>query len=324
MISRRDVLVGAAAGIAAVARHSVSAAAAGQSSTQVNFTVPADACDCHAHIFGDTQRFPFITQRAYTPGPASVDSLQDMHRRLRTGRQVLVQPSVYGTDHRCLLDALGRLGSAARGVAVIDDSLADATLDALGHAGVCGVRLNLETGGVPDLQAIRQRFTAAVDRIKGRSWHVQLFTRLTVIEAIQDLIKQSPVPVVIDHFGRAQGAAGTSQDGFDTLVNLVRAGQVYVKISAPYLCSTQAPDYPDMTPLARALIAASPQRILWGSDWPHVNTLPAPGRAVTDIWPFYVVDDGRVFNQLAIWAPEPSVRKAILVDTPARLYGFAS
>jgi len=321
-LSRREWL-SAAAGLAAAARWPAQPVAAqGPTTTPVEFTVPANACDCHVHVFGDPQRFPFAAARAYTPPPASVEALNAMRTALHTRRVVLVQPSVYGTDHRCLLDALRRIGPTARAVAVADDTVSDATLDELDRAGVRGLRLNLETGGVPDLNVIRARLKAAVSRAGPLGWHLQLFTRLTVLEALQDSIITSAVPIVIDHFGQASGAQGVFQPGLDTILRMLKTERIYLKLSAPYLCSTKAPDFADMAPLAKELIAANPHRILWGSDWPHVNAAPVAGRAVTDVWPFYPIDDGLVFNQLARWVPDAAARKSILVDTPAEVYGF--
>lgn len=320
--SRREWLA-AAAGLAAAARWPARPLIAqGRATTPVGFTVPANACDCHVHVFGGVPRFPFAATRAYTPPPAPVEALNAMRRALHTRRVVLVQPSVYGTDHRCLLDALRRIGPAARAVAVADETVSDARLDALDRAGVRGLRLNLETGGVPDLDVIRARVKAAAGRAGPRGWHLQLFTRLTVLDAIQDAIITSPVPIVIDHFGQASGAQGVFQPGLDTLLRMLKTERIYLKVSAPYLCSTKAPDFADMASLARELVAANPRRILWGSDWPHVNAAPVAGRAATDVWPFYDIDDGLVFNQLAAWVPDAAIRKAILVDTPAAVYGF--
>jgi predicted TIM-barrel fold metal-dependent hydrolase len=324
MISRRNVLIGAAlAGAAALTRHATSVhAAASQPATPVNFDVPPGACDCHTHIFGDWARFPFTPARAYTPEPASVDELRKLHRALHTSRVVIVQPSVYGTDNACTLDAVRQLGPGARGVAVIDDNTPESSFDAMSRAGIRGIRLNLETGGVTDPAAARLRFQRAVERIKGRDWHIQIYSRLSVIEGIKDLVMGAAVPVVFDHFGGAQASRGIEQAGFAALLNLVRSGRAYVKISAPYLGSTQAPDYPDVAPLARALVAANPERLLWATNWPHPDSSRVPGRNATDIAPFLRIDDGRVFNQFALWVPDPAQRKTILVENPARLYGF--
>jgi predicted TIM-barrel fold metal-dependent hydrolase len=278
------------------------------------------ACDCHTHIFGDPQRFPYTPARVYTPEPASIDEMRSLHRALHTDRVVVVHPSVYGTDNACTLDAIKQLGSSARGIAVIDDKTPDTALDDMDHSGVRGIRLNFETAGLTDPALARQRFKDAIERTRSRNWHVQIYTRLSVIESLADQVQAAPVPVVFDHFGGAQAALGIRQPGFDTLVKLVRDGKAYVKISAAYRISKQTPDYPDVAPLAKALIAANPQRILWGTDWPHPAQIP--GHNPTEITPLLSIDDGRLFNQLAVWAPDSAQRKTILVDNPAKLYGF--
>jgi predicted TIM-barrel fold metal-dependent hydrolase len=324
MLSRREVLMGAAtAAVATLARGGTSVfASASQPSTPVNFDVPAGACDTHTHVFGDPQRFPFAPARAYTPEPASIAEMRALHSALHTQRVVIVHPSVYGTDNSCTLDGMKQLGSIVRGIAVIDEKTPESALDEMDRAGMRGIRVNLETTGQADPAVARQRFQEAVDRIKRRSkWHIQVYTRLSVIEAIKDQVTAAPMPVVFDHFGGAQAALGVSQPGFDTLLNLVRSGKAYVKISAPYRSSTKPPDYADVTPLAKALIGANPQRILWGSDWPHPAS-PVAHRPVTEITPLWQVDDGRIFNQLPLWAPDAALRKIILVENPATLYGF--
>lgn len=316
MLSRRDFLI-----TAAVVRHwgSVFASAA-QAITPVNFQVPAGACDCHVHAFGDPERFPFSPARTYTPPPASVEEMREVHRALHTDRVVVVNPSVYGTDNSCTLDAVTRLGASARGIAVIDDKTPEARLDEMDRVGVRGIRINLETGGETDPAVARRRFHAGVERIRGRkNWHLQVYARVSVIEGIADLLEAAPMPVVFDHFGGAKAALGVAQPGFGTLLQLVRSGKAYVKISGAYRSSTLAPDYPDVVPLAKALLAENPHRILWGTDWPHPSQVA--GRKI-EISPLLLIDDGRLFNQLAVWAPDPALRKAILVDNPARLYGF--
>lgn len=324
MISRRHVLFGAAAAGAAVFSRRADSllATASQPVTPVNFDVPAGACDCHTHIFGDAARFPFAPGRTYSPEPASVDEIRALHRALRISRVVVVQPSVYGTDNACTLDAVRQLGPGARGVAVIDENTPESTLDEMGRAGIRGIRLNLETGGVTDVAVARQRVQRAVERLRRRDWHLQINTRLSVIEGISSLVAESAVPVVFDHFGGAQASLGIQQAGFAALVNLVRTGKAYVKISAPYLASTQAPDYPDVVPFARTLVAANPERLLWATNWPHPDSSRVPGRKATDIAQHRRIDDGRVLNQLAVWVPDPVQRKTILVENPARLYRF--
>src|SRR5579864_1040540 len=324
MLSRREVLKRTAvAAAAALARGGdLLFARAAQPSTAVNFDVPAGACDTHVHVFGDPQRFPFAPARAYTPEQASIAEMQALHRALHTARVVIVHPSVYGTDNSCTLDGMKQLGSNVRGIAVIDEKTPESALDEMDRAGMRGIRVNLETTGQVDPAVARQRFQEAVERIKRRSrWHIQVYTRLSVIEGIKEQVMAAPMPIVFDHFGGAQAALGVEQPGFDTLLKLVRTGRTYVKISAPYRSSTKPPDYADVAPLAKALIAANPQHILWGSDWPHPAS-PVAHRAVTEITPLWQVDDGLIFNQLPLWAPEAALRKTILVDNPAKLYGF--
>jgi predicted TIM-barrel fold metal-dependent hydrolase len=198
----------------------------------------------------------------------------------------------------------------------------DSDLDTLNQAGFRGIRLNLATGGVNDPAVGRPRFQAAIDRVKDRNWHIQLFTSLAMISAIKDLVAASPVLVVFDHFGGAVAALGVEQPGFADLLELVRSGKAYVKISGAYRASKLAPDYPDAAPLARALIAANAERIVWGTDWPHPDSVTPPGKKPTDVTPLFQIDDGRLLNQLPVWAPDAAIRKRILVDNPARLYGF--
>jgi predicted TIM-barrel fold metal-dependent hydrolase len=185
-------------------------------------------------------------------------------------------------------------------------------------AGIRGVRLNFETAGESNPDAIRRGVAAVAEQVRTRNWHVQFNTSLSVIAALKDDFAALPFPVVFDHFARAKAALGPSQPGFEALLALVKSGRAYVKISAAYRTSDKAPDFPEALPLAQALIAANPDRIVWGSNWPH------PGRGATraDIAPPYPNDDGLLLNQLPKWAPDAAIRRKILVDNPARLYGF--
>jgi len=321
MLTRRSILLASIAAGVTMQSRDVSAKAS-QPSTPVNFDVPAGACDCHTHIHADPEKFPFYVGRVYTPEPASPEEMSALHKALRIERVVIVTPSVYGPDNSATLFGMTARGATARGVAVIDDKTGESELDALQQAGFRGIRLNLATSGVNDPNVARQRFQAAVDRMKARGWHVQLFTSLAMIAAIKDLVAASPVPVVFDHFGGAQAALGVDQPGFSDLLELVKSGKAHVKISGAYRASKLAPDYPDAAPLARALIAANAERIVWGSDWPHPDSATPPDRKISDVTPLFQIDDGRLFNQLPVWAPDEAIRSKILVDNPARLYGF--
>jgi predicted TIM-barrel fold metal-dependent hydrolase len=294
---------------------------ASQPATAVSFAPPRGACDCHVHVFGDAVAFPFATRRGYTPPPAGADELLALQRALRLWRVVIVQPSVYGSNNSCTLDGMRQLGKRARGVAVIDAATSNAALDEMHRAGIRGVRVNLATAGESDPAQARRDLAAAVARVRPLGWHVQVYTELSVIAALQEELSQLGVPVVFDHFGGATAAGGVEQPGFAALLALVRAGHAYVKLSAAYRSSDKAPAYDDMAPLARALLAANPDRVLWGSDWPHPHAA-SPGAAPDDIAPFYDIDDGLALNQLRLWAPSAATRRKILTDNPARLYDF--
>jgi predicted TIM-barrel fold metal-dependent hydrolase len=313
------------AAIAASLAPRLALAKASQPATAVNFEVPAGACDCHTHIHGDMREFPMFPGRVYTPEPALPEEMAQLHKALRMQRVVIVTPSVYGTDNSATLWGMKARGNNARGVAVIDDKTPESELDAMARAGIRGIRINLATGAAaPDPAAARKRFQAAAERVKARRWHIQMYVTLPVISSIKALVLASPVPVVFDHFGRAQAALGVGQPGFSDLVELLRSGKAYVKVSGAYRVSHQGPDFADAAPLAKALIAANPERIVWGTDWPHPNSEPMPGYGAMDVRPFFPIDDGRLLNQLPLWAPDAGVRKQILVDNPVRLYGFTA
>jgi predicted TIM-barrel fold metal-dependent hydrolase len=321
MLTRRTMMLASIAAGVTMNNRDVLAKAA-QPATPVNFDVPAGACDCHTHIHGDVEKFPFFAGRVYTPEPASPEEMAALHKTLHMQRVVIVTPSVYGTDNSATRFGMKARGADARGVAVIDDKTPESDLDAMQQDGFRGIRLNLATGGVNDPNVGRQRFSAAVDRIKARGWHVQIYTNLPVVTGIKDLVAASPVPVVFDHFGGAQAALGVEQPGFADLVELVTSGKAYAKISGAYRASKLAPDYQDAAPFAKALIAANVDRIVWGTDWPHPDSVTPPGKKATDVTPLLQIDDGRLLNQLALWAPDAATRKKILVDNPVRLYGY--
>jgi predicted TIM-barrel fold metal-dependent hydrolase len=191
----------------------------------------AGACDCHTHIHPDPEKFPFFAGRVYTPELASPEEMSELHKALRMERVVVVTPSIYGTDNSASLFGMKARGPTARGVAVIDDKTSESDLDAMGQAGVRGVRLNLATGGTNDPNVARPRFQTAVDRMKARGWHIQIYTNPAMITAVKDMVAASPVPIVFDHFGGAQAAQGVEQPGFYDLLELVKSGKAYVKIS---------------------------------------------------------------------------------------------
>jgi len=321
MLTRREDSIGAIA-LEDIMRTRTAPAKASQPATPVDFEVSAGACDCHTHIHGDPEKFPFFPGRVYTPEMALPEEMAALHTALHIQRVVIVTPSVYGTDNSATLYGMNARGTDARGVAVVDAKTPESEFDAMDLAGVRGIRLNLATAGISDPSLGRQRFQRAAESVKSRNWHLQIFTNLAMICAIKDLVAASSVPVVFDHFGGAKAELGPQQPGFPELVELVHLGKAYVKISGAYRASKRAPDYADVVPLAKALIAANPERIVWGTDWPHPSGVTPPGRKPTDVTPLLQIDDARLLNQLAVWAPDPAIRKKILVDNPARLYAF--
>ena len=280
------------------------------------FEVPRNACDCHIHIFGPVEEFPYSSKRLYTPGDASIDDLKALHRALHIDRVVIVYPSPYGTDNACTVNAVRK--RSARGVAVIEDSTSARELADMHAASIRGVRVNLESYGESDPGVAGRQLKNAAERVAPLGWHVQTYTNLAILAALNDTILALPTTLVVDHFGRPQAARGTVQPGFDALLALLRSGKVYVKISAAYRISQQ-PDYADVAPIALAMIDANPDRIVWGTDWPH------PGAAKRDpavIEPFRPEDDGAALNRLAGWTKNRTEIQKILVDNPARLYQF--
>lgn len=287
----------------------------------LNFTMPALACDCHTHVFGPAGQFPFAADRQYTPGDASVAELLALQAHLGLERVVIVHPSPYGADNACTVDALRQLGNRARGVAVIDTATTDAELRDMHDAGVRGVRLNLETTGVSDPLLAAEQLRWASARVAPLGWHMQMYTQLSVVVSLQDQISALPIPLVVDHFCRASADLGVEQPGFDVLLNLVRAGKVWVKLSAPHRIS-ELPDCDDVRPLVQALIAANPDRMLWGSDWPHPGAKPGKPRRLDEIETFNPINDGRALNRLNEWVGDAATLHKILVANPQALYDF--
>jgi predicted TIM-barrel fold metal-dependent hydrolase len=256
--------------------------------------------------------------RDYTPPPATAGDLERMLSILGLSRVVIVTPTIYG-DNRATLNAIHYLGQdRARGVALIDEGTSFTTLSTLARSGIAGIRL-LFFGG-PHFKRDRavQHLRAFIDLAKPHKWHLDIEAPPEVVAALVEPLAASPVPVVFDYFGWLAG--GVQQPGYDAIASLVRSGRGYVKFSEPYRLSKKGPDYPDLAPVARALVAVNPNRILWGSGWPHVDS--GSDNAPTALTPNVPVDAGHLLNLLAEWVPDAATRRKILVDNPAELYGF--
>jgi predicted TIM-barrel fold metal-dependent hydrolase len=323
MLTRRKVLVGGLlAGVSGWARHAgIAHATAAQPRTKVTFAVPPGATDCAVHVYNDPKRHPFWEGRTYTPERATVPELKQVMRALGLDRVVVVQASTYGTDNSIVVDSIRELGTGARGVAVIDDKTTDAALDEMHRGGVRGIRLSLGNQAVTDLAGTRQRLKIAGDRMKNRKgWSALISGSPATWDALRVDLAAFPVPIVIDHFGEPRVADGVGQPGFTAVLSLVKSGKAYVKLSNADTL-TQS-DMSDVTPYAKALIAANPERAVFGTAWPHPSAGGVPGRKPTDLALHRQTDDGQVMNMLAVWAPDAAMRKMILVDNAARLYDF--
>ncbi len=290
--------------------------------SEVGFAVPPGACDCHVHVFPDAARYPFAPRRVYTPPPAPVADLDAYLTGLGLDRVVVIQPSIYGTDNAALLDGIDQLGSRARGVVVIDDGISDAALDDMHRRGVRGVRVNLEMDREHDPGRSARRLRETAGRVARLGWHIQLFCLADMVARLAGVLADLPVPVVLDHLGGITAGQGLDQPGFGAVLALLAAGNTYVKASGAYLRSDRAPDFPDVVPFARAVIAANPDRVVWGSNWPHPDGTRVAGRDPYAIRPFLAVGHAEMLNLLGVWAPDAGTRRRILVDNPARLYGF--
>ena len=277
------------------------------------------ATDCHVHIIGPSGKYPMVANRPYTPPEASVAQLKAMHARLGIARTVLVQPSFYGTDNSCMMDALAQLGNSARGVAVVAPNVSDQTLRDMDAKGVRGIRINLESAGNSDPKAATEMLKAYAKKVAPLDWHIQIYTVSSVIGQLVQTIADLTVPVVVDHFGMPDAVQGFSTKGFSALVDLAHARKAYVKLSATYRFAKPS-DEKAVTALAQTLIYAGRPNMLWGSDWPHTQTIP--GHSPTAVTPFYKIDDDALFRQFNSWYPDATTRKMILVDNPAKLYRF--
>lgn len=284
------------------------------------FNIPAGACDTHVHVIGDPHLFPMAADRDYTPPPATATELGKMLDEHRLSRVVIVAAAVHDDTNDAVIDAIGQLGQVrARGVAWLPKDRSDASFKALKASGITGFRRLLDTSGKTSDAAQRAQFRARFDIAARWGWHMDIATPPDMIAACLPELASSPVPLVLDTFGWIQG--GLAQPGVNAILSLVRSGVAYVKLSEPYRLSDNAPGYPELKPVVDALIAANPDRILWGSGWPYLSG-PVPGRPVAEITPNLPIDTGNLLSSFAAWVPDDGMRRKILVENPARLYGF--
>jgi 2-pyrone-4,6-dicarboxylate lactonase len=280
------------------------------------FTPPTNSCDTHFHVFGPPEIFPFLSTHEYTPPAAPLEHYLKMAAVIGTERAVVVQPSVHGLDNSATLDAIAKSAGRFRGVARIDDKTPKADLQKLHDGGIRGVRFNLldRPQGNVKLDVLDQ----CVEHIVALGWSVDLHIDTKNLLAQERHIRALPIPVIIDHIARIKPAEGLNQPAFQLLLDLMKSKNVWVKVSgADKICNTKVHSYfglpfVEVIPFARAVIEAAPDRVIWGTDWPHSNNF-SPGKTP---------NDGDLLDLLAEFASDEQVRKKILVDNPAKLYGF--
>jgi predicted TIM-barrel fold metal-dependent hydrolase len=267
----------------------------------LSFALPAGACDCHAHIYGPPERYPYRAGRRYTPAPVGLAEYRATLAALGVTRAVIVQPTIYH-DNQITLDALDASSGQWRGIAQLKPDVSDAELQRLDAAGFRGVRMHTRTG-LDDLELM-------ASRVARFDWHVQLHLDARDLPDIGARLVRLPVPVVIDHFARIVVQQGVDQPGFHALLTLLESGRCWVKLSAPFRLGDEVSPYAGVLPFARALVAARPDRLIWGSDWPHSS------------YHGVMPNMGVLLGLVGEWAPEPGTRDMILGSNPARLYGF--
>ncbi len=273
------------------------------------FVMPAKACDAHCHVFGPAAMFPYAADRAYTPPDAPKENLMALHRLLGISRAVIVQASCHGADNSATLDAIAASGGRYKGIAIVDESADDAAFRRLDAGGIRGVRFNFvqHLGGRPDMKF----FQRTVARIKEMGWHLVLHLDAKDIAELSPMIRKLPLPFILDHMGRVKAGDGLEQPAFKALLELQKLETCWVKVCGSERVSTAGPPFTDAVPFAQALVKAAPGRVLWGTDWPHPNIAK------------HMPNDGDLVDLVPLIAPDPAHRQKLLVENPARLYGFA-
>ncbi len=269
--------------------------------------VPDGACDSHAHVFAAARVYPYAARRPYTPAPATgLEAYRRMLAAIGFARGVLVHSNIYGPDNRATTDALAAGAGAFLGIALVRPEVDEGTLAALAAVGMRGIRINLEFPGETGLDDVE----VLAPRLAALGWHVQMLTKVARLPAIAARLRALPIDVVMDHMGLPRNDADLDGPDFRALLELLETGKLWVKLSAPYYADRREPSYPFATRVARRLWQARPERMLFGTNWPHPHADPVPAEAALVDWIAGVVGDDAGLRQ-------------ILVANPGRLYGFA-
>jgi len=273
-------------------------------------SLPAGACDSHAHICGPGSQYFYSPDRIYTPPDALLPDYLAMLKTLGVERAVIIQPSIYGTDNSVTLAAIKQATIPCRGVAVIDEAISDDEIAALDQAGIRGIRFNLVDVTCPSGEMPIDIARRLADRIAPLGWHTELLVHVDDYPYFDEMFAGFPTHIVLGHLGYMRPDKDITHPGFQALLRLMQGGRCWAKLTGPYRISSGDLPYPGVTETARALIDSAPERVVWGSDWPHVMvTKPMP-------------NDGDLCDLLADWVPDEDIRRKILVDNPARLYGL--
>ena len=291
--------------------------------TPASFAPPPGACDCHTHVFGPFDRYPLAPERSYTPPPAPVDDLVARLDRTGLTRAVIVQPSAYGTDNRRTLDAVSQYPDRLRAVVVIDGTESDPVLAAMHEKGARGVRLNLISAGGPRGTTVAELLARVAARIRPLGWHMQIYTDLDVIAANAETLNGLGVDIVLDHMAKVDATQGTAHPQFAVLRRLVDAGRFWIKLSGTYRVSPEYYGNAAVTALARALITLNPERMVWGTDWPHLANHNRVASTEPPPIDYHAIDYGRLLSLVPAWTEDAKVTAQILSHNPARLYDFA-
>lgn len=280
-----------------------------------HWTLPKGACDTHAHIFGPPDIFPYADKRRYTPPAAPIEHYRNMQKITGLSRAVFVTPTAHGYDNRVILNAIAQMGDSARGIANIDSSFDAKSLEALAEGGIRGARFHL----MKDRPGSEAHLSEHLPALQKLDWVLDLHVDPPDFIAHERFVRALPTVTIIDHMARVRGKDGPGQPAFRLLLDLLKDDRFWVKLcsfdkisASPQARVEGGLPFTDMVPFAQAVIAAAPKRVIWGTDWPHGNTF-TPGRTP---------NEGDLIDLLAVIAPDEAVRRAILVDNPARLFGF--
>lgn len=279
--------------------------------------IEAVGCDTHVHVIGDIMQYPMVEDRHYTPGRASLAQLQKHLSSQALGRVVIVQPSVYGTDNQCLLDSLYTFGPNARGIAVLSETITTSDLQKLDARGVRGIRLNFESSANQQVDQLRTALKNWASRIASLGWHIQVYAPFEMIADCARTIYTLPTPVVLDHIA-LWPATEQRTSAERTLLQLLTERHVYIKLSASYRVQTL--NAHDLQKVVHRLLQLQPERLLWGSDWPHTNReLGVHHHTVSR---YRSILPAQLINERAQWLKTPELQHQVLVANPARLYHF--